>query len=147
MPTIPELLRDHVSLDVECVDRVYLNGYVPTLQTSGALVYFLEHHQGNLMASPALLGEITRTFVARGDAFAKANHIPVVRFQPGQRKDDLAARYRRKFKAKEGVVFIGVAQEKLNGFKAHKQGRGRGVSFQFTRQSVCVGDCPCFPAD
>jgi hypothetical protein len=37
MPTIPELLRDHVSLDIECVDRAYLNGYVPTLQTSGAL--------------------------------------------------------------------------------------------------------------
>ena len=42
MPTIPELLRDHVTLDIECVDRVYLNGYVPTMQTSGALVYFLE---------------------------------------------------------------------------------------------------------
>jgi hypothetical protein len=36
MLTIPELLRDHVSLDLECVDRVYLNGYVPTLQSSGA---------------------------------------------------------------------------------------------------------------
>ena len=46
MPTIPELLCDHVSLDIECVDRVYLNGYVPTLQTSGALVYFLEQQRG-----------------------------------------------------------------------------------------------------
>jgi hypothetical protein len=138
MPTIPELLRDHVSLDVECVDRVYLNGYVPTLQMSGALVYFLEHHRGNVMASPVLLGEMTRAFVAQVDAFAKANHIPVVRFQPGQRKDDVATRYRRKFRAKEGVVFIGVAQEKLNGFKAHKQVRGQRVSFQFSRQSVCV---------
>jgi hypothetical protein len=45
MPTIPELLRDHVSLDIECVDRVYLNGYVPTLQTSGTLVYFLQHQR------------------------------------------------------------------------------------------------------
>jgi hypothetical protein len=35
MPTISELLRDHMSLGVECVDRVYLNGDVPTMQTSG----------------------------------------------------------------------------------------------------------------
>ena len=64
MPTIPELLCDHVSLDIECVDRVYLNGYVPTMQTSGALVYFLERHRGAMIASPALLGEISRGFVA-----------------------------------------------------------------------------------
>ena len=64
MPTIPELLRDHVSLDIECVDRVYLNGYLPMMQTSGALVYFLERHRGAMIASPALLGEISRGFVA-----------------------------------------------------------------------------------
>ncbi len=61
MLTIPELLSDHVSLDVECVDRVYLNGYVPTLQTSGGLVYFLERHLGEPIAAPALLGQITGT--------------------------------------------------------------------------------------
>ena len=32
MITIPELLREHVSLDLECVDRVYLNGYMPSLR-------------------------------------------------------------------------------------------------------------------
>jgi hypothetical protein len=26
------LLRDHVTLQVDCMDRLYLNGYVPTLQ-------------------------------------------------------------------------------------------------------------------
>ena len=83
MPTIPELLRDHVSLDIECVDRVYLNGYVPTLQTSGALVYFLEQHRGAMIASPALLGEISHRFVADVEAFAQAHHIPLVRFPEG----------------------------------------------------------------
>jgi hypothetical protein len=138
MLTIPELLRDHVSLDIECVDRVYLNGYVPTLQTSGALVYFLEKHRGALIASPALLGEISRGFVAAVEAFAQAQHIPLVRFQKGQRKDDIAARYRRKFTASEGVVFIGVAQEQVNGFKAHKDVKGKRVRFQFSRQPVFV---------
>jgi len=138
MPTIPELLHDHVSLEIECIDRVYLNGYVPTLQTSGALAYFLEKHRGELIASPVLLGKISQGFVADVEAFARANNIPIVRFQKGQRKDDLAAQYRRKFTAAEGVVFIGVAQEQASGFKAHKEMKGKRVRFQFSRQSVFV---------
>jgi hypothetical protein len=138
MPTIPELLRDHVTLDIECVDRVYLNGYVPTMQTSGALVYFLERHRGAMIASPALLGEISHRFVADVEAFAQANHIPIVRFQKGQRKDDIAVQYRRKFTASEGVVFVGVAQEQLSGFKARKEVKGKCVRFQFSRQPVFV---------
>lgn len=138
MPTIPELLRDHVSLDVECVDRVYLNGYVPTLQTSGALVYFLEQQRGAMIASPAVLGEISHRFVAAVEAFAQAHQIPLVRFQKGQRKEDVAAWYRQRYPAAEGVVFIGVAQEQQTAFKARKERQGKRVRFQFSRQSVCV---------
>src|SRR5712691_2065893 len=138
MTTIPELLREHVSLAVECVDRVYLNGYVPTLQTSGALVYFLERHRGELIASPALLGQIGRTFVAAVEAFAREHAIPMVRFQKDQRKDDVVARYRRKFQGQEGVVVIGVAQEQVSSFKARKETLGKHVRFQFSRQTVFV---------
>lgn len=138
MPSIPELLREHVSLDVECVDRVYLNGWIPKLQTSGALVYFLEQHRGNVMASPVLLGQITQAFVAGVETYAQTQGIPLVRFTPGQRKDDVAARYRQKFTRPEGVVFIGVAQEKFQAFKAHKQERRGTVSFDFSRQAVYV---------
>jgi len=138
MPTIPELLRDHVSLDVQCVDRVYLNGYVPTLQTSGAVVYFLEKHRHALIASPALLGDISHRFVAAVEAFAKTNDVPLIHFEKGQRKDDVAARLRRSFTASEGVVFIGVAQEQTQGFKARRETKGRMVRFQFSRQPVFV---------
>jgi len=138
MPTIPELLRDHVLLDIECVDRVYLNGYVPTLQTGGALVYFLRYHRGQMIPSPAVLGEISCGFADAVEAFAQAHQIPILRFQKGQRKDDIAAQYRRKFTASEGVVFIGVAQEQLSGFKAHKDVKGKRVWFQYSRQSVFV---------
>ncbi len=139
MTTIPELLRGHVSLEVECVDRVYLNGYVPTLQTSGALVYFLERHRGELIASPASLGQIGQAFVAAVEAFAREHHVPLVHFQKGQRKDDVVARYRRKFQSREGVVVIGVAQEQVHSFKGRKETFGRkGVRFQFSRQSVFV---------
>jgi hypothetical protein len=138
MMTIAELLREHVSLDLECVDRVYMNGYIPTLQSSGGLVYFLEHHRGQPIASPVLLGEITQNFVAQVEAFAKREGIPIVHFQKGQRKDDVAARYRRKFTQEEGVVFIGVAQEKMTSWKARKETQGRAVRFQFSMQSVFV---------
>ena len=138
MPTIPELLREHVTLDVECVDRMYLNGYIPTLQTSGALVYFLERHRGELIASPAVLGQMGDAFDAAVKAFAQTHEIPIVRFHKGERKDDIAARYRRRFKEQEGVVFIGVAQEQMNGFKARKEVSGKRVRFMFSRQAVFV---------
>ena len=138
MATIPELLREHVSLAIECVDRVYLNGYVPTLQTSGALVYFMEHHRGELIASPAVLGQIGQAFVAAVEAFAREHDVPMVRFQKGQRKDDMVDRYRRKFQAQEGVVVIGVAQEQVSSFKARKETLGKHVRFQFSRQTVFV---------
>jgi hypothetical protein len=32
MPNVETLLRDHVTLQVDCIDRLYLNGYVPLLQ-------------------------------------------------------------------------------------------------------------------
>ena len=32
--TVNDLLNGHVALDIQCLDRVYLNAYVPTLQTS-----------------------------------------------------------------------------------------------------------------
>jgi hypothetical protein len=115
---------------------MYLNGWMPQLQTSGALVYFLEQHRGNVMASPVLLGQITQAFVAGVEAYAKTHGIPRVHFGPGQRKDDVAAGYRQQFTGEEGVVFIGVAQEKFQAFKAHKRVRGGTVSFDFSRQAV-----------
>jgi hypothetical protein len=46
-PNVHTLIKDHVNLSVSCVDRIYVNGYVPTLQTSGQLCYFLRDHRGN----------------------------------------------------------------------------------------------------
>jgi len=91
-----------------------------------------------MIASPALLGEISHRFVADVEASARASQILIVRFQKGQRKDDIAVQYRRKFTASEGVVFIGVAQEQLSGFKARKEMKGKCVRFQFSRQPAFV---------
>jgi len=38
MPNVETLLRDHVTLNVDCIDRLYLNGYVPRLQRPDLLL-------------------------------------------------------------------------------------------------------------
>ena len=92
MTNVNDLLRDHVTLTVECLDRIYLNGYIPTLQMPGQLVNFLIGHRGNKIPSPALLGRITDDFKAQIQSFAEQGGIPMVHFEPGQRKDDVASR-------------------------------------------------------
>lgn len=138
MPTIQELLRDHVTLEVECLDRLYLNGYVPNLQLPGQLVSFLMAHRGHKIPSPALLGQITDSFRNSVRRFAEENGVPVVQFSHGERKDDIAAKLRAKYKEPEGVVFIGTAQERACAFKATKK-PGTGVAwFEYSRQMVAV---------
>jgi hypothetical protein len=139
MTNVNDILRDHVTLMVDCMDRIYLNGYIPNLQVPGQLVNFLTKHRGNPVPSPALLGQIGQKFHDAVKAFAQENDIPIVRFEPRQRKDEIAAEHRRAFTKREGVVFIGVAQEKANSFKATKKAKkGNFVSFEFSRQSVRV---------
>ena len=40
-----DVLSGHVTLEVECVDRMYLNLYVPKLQYASGVVGFLRDHQ------------------------------------------------------------------------------------------------------
>ncbi len=44
--TVNDILDGHVGLDLECFDRIYLNGWVPNLQVPGQVVNFLTHHLG-----------------------------------------------------------------------------------------------------
>ena len=121
MPTISELLEDHVTLEVECIDRMYLNGYVGGLGRGGGLYNFLHKHLGNPIPSPALLGQISRRFVNQVKRFAEQNQIPIVHFKRGERKDNVAQRMREQRDVRDEVVFIGVAQEKALTFAARKQ--------------------------
>jgi hypothetical protein len=68
-----------VTLDVECLDRVYLNAYVPTVQVPGPVVRFLCGHRGNRVPSPALSNRIGTALRRAVSAFAADNGIPVVR--------------------------------------------------------------------
>ena len=110
--TVTEVLREHVTLEVEGIDRMYLNVYVPALQRAGGVASFFRFHRGHQFASSVLMDPIPKTFIAQMEQFAKQTNVPIVPFQKGQRKDDVAAGYRQKFTAPEGVLFIG-SQRKL----------------------------------
>ena len=74
--TINDVLDGHVVLDVECLDRIYVNGYVPNLQVGGQVVSFLTQHLGNPIPSPAILEKIGTAFRKAVDRFA-ADHAIV----------------------------------------------------------------------
>ena len=138
-PNIHTIIRQHVSLEVRCIDRVYLHAYMPKLQTSGGLCYFLHDYLGYPVPSPALLKPRHDRFVAAVQQFAATQRLEVVPFERGESKDERVAKDRARFTAREGVVFIGVAQEKMRSFKAHRrQGQGHTPVFDFSRQSVAV---------
>ncbi|MGH3851135.1 MAG: hypothetical protein ACRDRT_15830, partial [Pseudonocardiaceae bacterium] len=60
--SVPELLDRQVGLDMGCLDRIYLNGYVPNLQVGGQVVTFLTRHLGYPIPSPALFDKIGSRF-------------------------------------------------------------------------------------
>jgi len=137
-PNMSSILRNHVSLAVNCIDRIYLNGYLPKLQTSGGLCYFLRDHLGYPIPSPALFRPMHDRFIHAVEVFAAEHDTPIVHFERGQRKDDLAADYRARFTVGEGVVFVGVAQERAISFKAHQAHGILGRFFTFSKQPVAV---------
>jgi hypothetical protein len=111
--SVAQLQQDHVVLELECLDRLYLNAYVPKLTSEAGVAGFLRGYLGHRFASTKYAGEMTDRFVAAIRDFLQREDIELVRFRKGQRKDDVMQERLRRFKPKEGVVFVGVAQEKL----------------------------------
>lgn len=147
MPNVETVLRDHVVLQLDCVDRMYLNGYVPALQRPGQVWQFLRYHRGHQVVSPVGLQRMSKDFVASIRQFAERQKIPMVYFERGQRKEDVAHQKLARFHKAEGVVFIGVAQEKVSGIRAVQQGPrrrhrtppgGLAPRFNFYRGAVYV---------
>lgn len=110
--SVAEVLEKHVTLEVEAIDRMYLNVYVPILQSEAGIAHFFREHRGHLFASSALMAPMTRSFVAAIEEFAEQEGIEVIAFRKGERKDDVAQAYLRELRGQEGVLFIGKAQEK-----------------------------------
>src|SRR5215469_8218847 len=111
--TVNDVLEGHVTLDIECLDRIYLNAYVPILQTSAQVVAFLSGHLGFPFPSPVLFRQLGDRFRRSVASFAEANDIPWVRFGKDQGKLEVMAPYLRKAAAtgRSQVAAVGVAQE------------------------------------
>jgi hypothetical protein len=110
--SVSQILDDHVLLELECIDRLYLGLYVPVLQDPRGVAWFFKTHRGYDFASSSLMAPMTEQFVRRIGQFAEREGIDVVQFRRGQRKDDLAKEYLARFDGDQGVLFIGKAQER-----------------------------------
>ena len=134
--TVNDLLDDHVVLDVQCLDRIYLNGYVPKLQVGGQVVGFMTRHLGYRIPSPAIMEKIGTRFRQEVRTFAEEHHIPVIRFNKGDRKIDVMHRYldAQAAMGESGIAAIGVAQEFQNVFASTQHKGNNGVPwFSFTK--------------
>jgi hypothetical protein len=83
--SVADILDHQVTFQLECIDRMYLNVYVPMLQCESGVAKFFRGHRGHLLASSALMDPITKSFVASMERFSTEHEIPVVQFRKGQR--------------------------------------------------------------
>ena len=119
--SVAEVLKSHVSLEVEGIDRMYLNVYQPRLQTDRGVASFFRFHRGELFASSALMNPMSKSFIAAVDRFVRREQVPLITFTKGQRKDDVTQEYRSRFSKSEGIVVVGKAQEKTPVFRTEKR--------------------------
>jgi hypothetical protein len=116
-----DVLGEHVVFELECIDRMYCNAYVRKLTYPAGVASFFTHHRGATFASTCLADPISKQFVASIQRFAAEREIPVVRFEKGQRKDDVAHEHLARFTDEEGIYMVGVAQEKIGTFRTEKR--------------------------
>jgi len=136
--TVAEILAEHVTLEIEGIDRLYLNVYVPQLQCDGGVVHFFRGHRGQPIASSALMAPISRAFVAAIERFVVEQEVPLITFQKGQRKDDVAKEHLARFERAgrdEGVLFVGKAQEKAPVYRTEKRRTPDGRSYPWLVRS------------
>src|SRR4051794_1063464 len=127
--TVNDVLDGHVVLDLECLDRVYLNAYVPNLQVGGQVVSFLTAHLGYPIPSPAVFDKIGTAFRRAVNRFADEEHIPVVRFTKTDRKIERMWPYiaAQAATGRSGVAAIGVAQEYASVFTGTQRDASNGI--------------------
>jgi hypothetical protein len=123
MANLATLLRDQVTLKCRSIDRIFLQAYVPKLQSVGQVCKFLRWQRKFKIPSSAAFGKIGRAYVKAIHGFAEKHGIPVVHFKKKQDKEKLARPY-IEAAAREGkdrVVLIGIAQEKASAWHSWPQ--------------------------
>jgi hypothetical protein len=134
--SVAEILDQHVTFELEAIDRMYLNAYVPSLQSGGGVVYFMRQHLGARVPSTAMVAPLTKAFVDAMERFAATTGVDLLTFERGQRKDDVAQRYLAAFTKAEGVLFVGKAQEKASVFRTEKRRNVDGSTYPWIYRST-----------
>jgi hypothetical protein len=146
---INDVLDGHIALDLDCLDRIYLNAYVPNLQVGGQVVTFLTQHLGNEVPSPVLFKRIGDRFRQAVAAFAQEQGIPLLRLKRPDRTrwDNRKLDHVRPHleqaerEGRCGVVAIVVAQEVQKLFMGYQRGKdthGKAVNFAFEKADRAV---------
>jgi hypothetical protein len=135
---VADVLNDHVVFEVECIDRMYLNVYVPQLQYPAGLVGFVHRQLGLPIASTAPLASISEGLSTAMRRFARDEGVPWVDFVKGQRKDEVMHQHLAGFTATEGVLFIGRAQEKTVLFRTEKRRDAEGNPYPWIVKTTGV---------
>ncbi len=138
MLTVQEILPHKISLDIECVDRVYLNGYVKNLQMPGGLVNFIREQFNWPIPSPKAMSQMTNNFKKAVETFAQDMGRDIYTFSKGEEKDEVARQHAELFGVTDGVVLIGKAQEKSKAFGSRRKDRGSKIWFDYFRRNVNV---------
>jgi hypothetical protein len=86
MASIAELLDGHVTLEVECLERLYLNGYIGALATSGGSVTFLREQPARFKTRRTN-GENTRTWLLRLSSPLVAGSVWRAKAHPTKTRD------------------------------------------------------------
>ena len=136
--SVAELQAENVVYELDCIDRMYLNCYVPKLSNAAGVAGFIRFHKGRRFASTKDVAEMGKAFIGNIHRFANERAIPIHRFAKGERKDDVMHCFLKDFKGEEGVLFIGVAQEKASVPRTIRKRFGDGGSIPWIEMSTAL---------
>jgi hypothetical protein len=136
--SVAEILAQHVTYELEGIDRMYVNAYVPSLQTGAGFAYFVKTQLGARVPSTMMVAPMSEEFVEAIERFVDAEGVELITFEKGQRKDDIAQEYLAQFDGEEGVLFVGKAQEKASVFRTERRRDAAGQTYPWITRSTAM---------
>jgi hypothetical protein len=114
--SLAQLQKDHVVMELECIDRMYLNAYVPKLTSEGGIAAFCRGYLGHRFASTKQAVAMTKAFVKSIEAFIQREGLELVRFQkaPGRCRR-LARPHPPNLHRSQSLLILGVRQKNQGG--------------------------------
>lgn len=117
MPKFEETHKETILFSYSSFDRIILNGYIPLLQTEGAVAFFLRK-RGTPILSPVVFKKLTDQYVTRVEAFSRGINVPILKVPTESKPGDFAQKFLQEAEKKDrwGIVAILVNQERCRSF-------------------------------